>query len=110
MLKTPALQALARPIDIYVGANKYTDRGDPSKTLGYIRAPSMKNPDVSDFNVRMNIAGNAFGYMYNNVFAPMAAGDTRNYNTVQGAFTRMLDPSNLYKPPAVLAPLAKWGI
>lgn len=80
----------ARPLDIYVGVNKYTDIA--SQSLGYITMPStLPNHDVSDLNTRIKIAENAFNFMYN------AIQDPQKSSVIQNSFDRMLDSRNLYK-------------
>ena len=91
---------LARPLDIYVGANKYTDQ--QGQSLGYIHKPeTLPNNDAAQLGTRLEIARNAFNFMYD------ARQDPGKYNVIQNAFTRFYNGTGLYKLPAILQPLTK---
>jgi hypothetical protein len=103
MLQNSWLSSMARPLDIYVGANKYTDR--PSQGLGYMKAPaSLPNKDVTQLGTRLEIARNAFNFMYE------ARQDQGKYNILQNSFTRLYDGTSLYKLPTVLQPQPRWRL
>lgn len=81
---------LARPISIYVGANKYTDR--PDQSLGNIVPPNnLPNKDVSQLETRIRIAQNAFD------FIRRARQDPEKFRIMQDAFGKMQDSRNLYQ-------------
>jgi len=95
ILQNSWLSSLARPLDIYVGANKYTDL--PGQGLGHMKPPaSLPNIDVTQLGTQLEIARNAFDFMYE------ARQDPSKYSIIQNSFTELYEGTSLYKLPSIL--------